>query len=420
LDLTFARYTLANGIRLIVKENHHAHSVVVRGYLHAGANLDPPDRLGLAAFMADAMRRGTEKRTFAEINETVESVAASVYVNVGRHLLGFGGKSLAEDFTLLVELIGDNLLCPAFPPAEIEKLRGEIITDLNELEDDPRGLARRYFREILYTLDHPYGRPVEGTLKTIPQITRADLLDFYQKLHPRNGAIVVVGDVTGEAVYQTLETALGHWSPPHPPPVTTVPPPPTLIKPVRAFHTMENKSQTDVVLGTIGPSRLADDFYAAYIGDTILGRLGLGGRIGMSVRDNEGMAYYARSSLYGGLGPGPWIIYAGVNPTAVDKAIEVMLTEIRQFCEEFVTDQELADAKAYLTGILPLQMETNEGVAATLVELELYQLGDDFIARYPDIIHAVTKEDIQAAALNHLNDEIYALSIAGPYHQGNS
>lgn len=420
MDLTFARYTLSNGIRLIVKESHHARSVVVRGYLHAGANLDPLDKLGLASLAADTMRRGTEKRTFAEINETVESVAASVYINAGRHLFGFGGKSLAEDFKLLVELISDNLLCPTFPATEIEKLRGEIITDLNELEDDPRGLARRYFREILYTLDHPYGRPVDGTLKTIPQISRADLLDFYQKLHPQNGAIVVVGDVTGEAVYQTLETALGFWSPSHPPPDTTVPPPPTLIEPIRALHNMGNKSQTDVVLGTIGPNRLADDFYAAYIGDTILGRLGLGGRIGLSVRDNEGMAYYARSSLYGGIGPGPWIIYAGVNPTAVDKAVAVMLGEIRQFREEFVTDQELADAKAYLTGILPLQMETNEGVAATLVEMEVYQLGDDFIARYPDIIQAVTKEEVRAAAQNYLNDTIYALSIAGPYHQGDS
>jgi zinc protease len=178
---------------------------------------------------------------------------------------------------------------------------------------------------------------------------------------------------------------------------------------------MENKSQADLVLGWGGPDRLADDFYAAYVGDTILGQLGLGGRIGQRVRDAEGLAYYARSSLQGGPGPGPWFVFAGVNPAGVDKAIDLIRAEIRRVCQEVVTDQELADAKAYLTGILPLQMETNEGVAAIIQETHLYQLGDDFIARYPDLINGVTREEIQAAAQKYLNDEVYALSIAGPY-----
>ena len=91
---------------------------------------------------------------------------------------------------------------------------------------------------------------------------------------------------------------------------------------------------------------------------------------------------------------------------------------IRRFRQEPVTDPELADAKAYLTGILPLQMETNEGVAGILLDMHLYQLGDDFIARYPDIINGVTKEAIQAAAQKYLSDEVYALSIAGPYFEG--
>ncbi|HEX9925379.1 MAG TPA: pitrilysin family protein [Anaerolineae bacterium] len=416
MNLEFARYSLSNGITLIVKENHHAQSVVIRGYLRGGANLDPPERIGRAAFTADVMRRGTKKRTFNEINETIEAVAASVYVNAGRHLLGFGGKSLAVDFEFLVELMTDNILGPVFPAKEVEKLRGQIITDLKELEDDPGGLARRYFREILYPPGHPYSRPVEGTFKSIPHLSRADLLDFYQVLHPHGGIVVVVGDVTGEFVYQTLEATLGQWAPTHPPPDTAVPLPAPLSEPIRSLHKMDNKSQTDLVLGHIGPQRVAADFYATYVGNTILGQLGLGGRIGHSVRDNQGLAYYAGTSMLSGLGPGPWFVYAGVNPVAVDRAIELILTEIRRFNQELVTDQELVDAKAYLTGILPLQMESNEGIAATLMEMQIYQLGDDFITRYPDLIYAVTKEDIQAAARKYLSDTVYALSIAGPYH----
>jgi zinc protease len=183
---------------------------------------------------------------------------------------------------------------------------------------------------------------------------------------------------------------------------------------------MPTKSQVDLALGNVGPSRLAQEFYAADVGDTILGQLGLGGRIGLSVRDTAGMAYYARSQLHGGLGPGPWFIYAGVNPAAVERAIDLIRAEIRRFRQEPVSDQELADAKAYMTGVLPLQLESNEGVAALIVEAHLYGLGDDYIARYPDIIRAVTKDEILAAAQKYLSEDIFALSIAGPYQQDSS
>jgi zinc protease len=415
VDLTFQKYTLSNGITLIVKENHHAQSVVVRGQVYGGANLDGPERAGLASFTTSVMRRGTANRTFTEINETVESVGASVYVNSGRYLTGFGGKSLAEDFALLVDIMTDILLTPVFPTEEIEKVRGQIITGLREAEDSTRSMASRYFRQLLYGLDHPYGRSSNGTLESIPRLSRADLLHFYQQtLHPQDGAVVVVGDIKSETVYQILETSLGHWQPDRLPPERTVPDPQPLTAVKRNVHPMPNKSQADLVIGTVGPRRQADDFYAAEVGDTILGQLGLGGRIGLSVRDKEGMAYYARTSLSGNLGPSPWTIYAGINPANIDKAIDLMLAEVRRFRTEPVTEQELADAKAYLTGTLPLQLESNEGVASILLESHLYQLGDDFIARYPELIHAVTPEGIQAAAQKYLNDEVYALAIAGP------
>lgn len=415
MDLTFQKYNLANGLTLIIKENHHAQSVVIRGQLQGGANLEVLEQAGLASFTTSMMRRGTASRTFAQINEAVEAVAASVYVNAGRHLIGFGGKSLAEDFNLLVEILSDMLLNPTFPNEELEKVRGQFITGLKEDEDSPRSMAGRHFREILYGTEHPYGRPASGTIESINQLGQADLVNFYQRvLHPAKGILVVVGDVTSDMVYQTMERALGQWQPAHSPPDVTLPEPRPLTVPVRRVHPMPNKSQADLVLGVIGPRRQDSDFYAAEVGDTILGQLGLGGRIGMRVRDQAGMAYYARTNLGGNMGPAPWTAYAGVNPAGLDKAIELILAEIRRFREELVTERELADAKAYLTGILPLQMETNEGVASMLMEIELYQLGDDFIARYPNLINAISQEEIRATAQKYLDDHLFALAIAGP------
>ncbi len=416
MNLEFKKYKLANGMALMVKENHHAQSVVISGRLRGGSGLDSLEKMGLADFTTDMMRHGTTTRTFSEINETVESMAASVYVDCGRHLTTFGSKGLGEDFGLLAEIITDCLSNPTFPLEETEKLKGQIITHLKEVSDSPRSMADRHFRELLYTLDHAYGRPISGTLESVSKITQDDLVNFYQQnAHPQGGIVVVVGDVQSQAVYETLEATLGQWQPNHAAPDADLPLPRPLIETGRRVYPMKNKSQADLALGCIGPSRGMADFGAAYLGDTILGQLGLGGRIGKSVRDEGGMAYYARTYLTGGLGPGPWYIYAGVNPNSIEKAIDLILLEIRRFREELVTEQELADAQSYLTGVLPLQMETNEGIASILMEIHLHQLGDDFIARYPDLINAVTRAEIQAVAQKYLSHEVYALSIAGPY-----
>lgn len=419
MKLQFASYNLSNGITLIVKENHHTQSVVVRGHVHGGANWDPPDKTGLAGFATSMMRRGTTQRTFAQINETVESLGASVYVNCGRHFTTFGGKCLAEDFAVVLELMADTLLQPAFPRDEIENVRGHLITNLKQLADSPRAMAHRCFRQSLYGPDHPYGRPFSGTLESVANITRDDLLDFFNKLHPQHGVVIVVGDVQSQAVLAAMEAALGRWQPPGRALPFAAPPPVPLVETVRHIHTMPTKAQADLVLGYIGPTRASDDFYAAYVADTILGNLGLGGRIGKNVRDEAGLAYYARTDLSAGLGPTPWSIYAGVNPDNVDQAIDLILAEVRRAREQPVLDQELADAKSYITGVLPLQLETNEGIASTLLEIQTFQLGVDYVARFPDLINAISKEMVQAVLQKYLNDQIYALAVAGPYQDDN-
>lgn len=415
---TIRRYALSNGMRLVVQENHTSPSVVLQGHLWAGAIFESAQQTGLANFTASAISHGTHRRTFQQINETTESLGAAIDVDGGRHLVHLSGKALAEDFEVIVDVLADVLRNPTFPPAEVNKVGGQLLTRLKEIEDDTEALANREFRRLLYTPEHPYGRPIIGTLESIPHIERDDLVNFYQAYYgPRQGMLVVVGDVTADAVYEVLEKHLGDWRPDTDVPTWQLPTVARLNEPRRLVRTMTNKTQVDIVLGTVGPARRSPDVYAAKLADTILGHLGLMGRLGQNVRDEQGLAYYAYSGLEAGLGPGPWSVWAGVAPEHVERAIASILDEIARLRDEPVSDQELEDSCDYLTGSLPLRLETNEGVADMLLHMELYELGDDYVMRYPQIIRSVTKEQVQQAAQHYLDPEHYALAIVGPYRE---
>jgi zinc protease len=177
---------------------------------------------------------------------------------------------------------------------------------------------------------------------------------------------------------------------------------------------MAGKVQSDIVWGVHGLTRTAPDYYPAMIGNMILGRLGMGGRLGDNVRENQGLAYHISSGIQAGLGAGPWTARAGVNPANVERAVQAILHEIEQFRQEGPTDEERSDARAYLTGIMVLGLETNRGMAGALLDIEIFNLGKDFVERYPDIINGVSREAIIEAARTYLSTENYVLAVAGP------
>ncbi|HIQ00995.1 MAG TPA: insulinase family protein, partial [Anaerolineales bacterium] len=184
--------------------------------------------------------------------------------------------------------------------------------------------------------------------------------------------------------------------------------------PRRRFIPIPGKTQTDLVLGYPGPPRTDPAFLDAALCNTILGVFGMMGRLGDKVRDEQGLAYYSYSRIEGGPGPGPWMAIAGVNPANVEQAIESIRAEIRRICQEPVEPKELADSQAFLVGSLPLRLETNEGVARAILEMELYDLGLDYLQRYSDLIQEITPERVLAAAQTWLDPDAYTLAIAGP------
>jgi len=226
--------------------------------------------------------------------------------------------------------------------------------------------------------------------------------------------IVVVGDVRVEQAIAKIERAFGKWRARGKPEAYAIPDAPPLEQIARKSMPLDGKTQADIVLGYPALRRGDPDYYALSVGDLIFGRLGLYGRLGASVRDQQGLAYYVMSGIEAGLGAGPWTVHAGVNPKNVDRAIDGILAEIKRLCSAPVTQDEFAEARDFCTGSLALRLETNDGVAATLGEIELFGLGLDYLQRYPDIIRALTPEQILAVTRKYAQVEHYALAIAGP------
>ena len=409
------RRELANGIVVLARENHYAPSVVITGSLDAGGIFDPSARTGLASFASSMLLRGTANRDFATIHEMLEGNGASLSISSGQHTAGFSGKSLAEDLPMLVDLLADALRHPVFPDEHVERLRGQRITGLKILDQDTRYTAGRLFRELAYPAEHPYSREVDGGIETITAITRAQMVEFHRQHYgPRGMFVVVVGAVDADEAIRMVEGYLGDWSYPDQPTLPDLPPVPP-IDIVRAQTAiLPGKSQTDIVLGVPGPSRFADDWHAANLANSVLGVFGMYGRIGAEVREKRGLAYYSYSRLDGGLGPGAWRVLAGVNPANAHQAIDAIRDEIRRITAAPVSEDELADNKANFIGRLPLQLETNEGVAGAIVGMERYRLGLDYLRRFADAIQAVTAEEMLAAAQRYLNPDAYALAVAGP------
>jgi zinc protease len=296
----------------------------------------------------------------------------------------------------------------------VERLRGELLTRMAMRDNSTRARSEQAFYELAYP-NHPYAIDEDGYPDTVRAITRDDLVDFHHRhFGPRGMIVTIVGAVQAEAAVGLVERYFGDWDNPAQPPEPALPPvsPPQGVQVRRV--TMPGKIQSDLILGGPGPTRKHPRYLAARLGNNILGVFGMGGKIGHEVRERGGMAYYAASALDGGLGPGPWRAYAGVNPKNLDRAVELILREMRKFTQRKVSEEELAENKTFFLGRLPLSLETNEGVAGSIGTLELYDLGLDYLQRYPALIGAITREEILEVAREFLSAERYVLAVAGP------
>lgn len=408
------RTTLSNGITLLARSSFVSPSISMGGYLPAGAIFESDEKLGLADFVSSCLMRGTQTHSFDSIYNELESVGASLGFDSNVHNLNFGGRSLVEDFPLLLTLFSESLRTPTFPKKEIETLRTHMLTSLALREQSTSEMAAMAFDRMLFA-DHPYSRPTDGNVETVQSITRRDMLDFHRRhFGPKGMVIAVVGAIEPQQAAEALEKILGGWQVPGQIPPPPLPNPKPIGKSIRHHHPIPEKFQSDLVIGVLGPSRKDPEYFSASLGNSILGQFGMMGRIGDVVREKSGLAYYASSSLNAGVGPGSWEVSAGVNPQNLEKAIDLIEKELRRFIKNGVTKEELADNQANYIGRLPLSLESNSGVAGALLNIERFGLGLDYYQRYETTVRKVTRADVLETARKYIDPERLVISTSGP------
>ncbi|MEW6187182.1 MAG: pitrilysin family protein, partial [Thermodesulfobacteriota bacterium] len=308
-------------------------------------------------------------------------------------------------------ILSDILLNPLFPPPEIERKIGELKARLKRMDEDPRQVAHLTVAKKMFGT-HPYAFPEEGTLEALSSITRQDIVRFYQTYYrPNNITMVVVGQISIEEGEKLLRPLFKDWEPK---PVTrpVFPPVPLPARPVSEIIDRPI-TQANIVWGHPGIARSNPDFYALQVMNYILGGGGFVSRLVDNIRDNLGLTYGIYSHFDAREYPGAFQIAVETKNQNANRALSEIIKEIRNLLEKGVSETELSEAKAYLTGSFPLRMDSNGKMVRLLSAMELYGLGSDFPEQYPKLINQITAEDVLNVARKYLHPDKFLLVVVG-------
>jgi len=374
-----------------------------------GAAQDALGKGGTATLVASLLDEGAGEFDAKTFHARLERRAIELGFQAERDTLRGTLRTLTENKEEAFDYLRLALTQPRFDPSDVEVIRAQVASLLRRVESSPTDIANLRWWQVAFA-DHPYGRPVNGTLESVPTVTIADLKDYTRRVLARgNLKVAVVGDIDAESVKVMLDRVFG-----------ALPAQPEL-KPVpnvlpqgmgRRVVVKLDVPQAVVTFGGPGIARKDPDFMAAYIVNHILGGGAFSSRLYQEVREKRGLAYSVYDSLV-------WLnhsaLFLGGTATRADRAGETLAVidkEIHRLAEDGPTADELAKAKAYLNGSFVLNLDTSSKIAALLVQLQLDGLGIDYFTRRPEMINGVTLEDARRVA-KRLLDSGMLVTIAG-------
>lgn len=413
-----ARTQLDNGATLLVLENHATPTVSIHGSLRAGSYFEPRDKPGLARMTAEMLARGTRKRTKLELAGDLESVGAEIDFSADPFAVNIVARSLSEDLPLVVHTLAEELREPAFPADELEKLKQQTIAAIQEQQANTRYRGYERFTELIFDPSSPYYLPAgQKLIQSINSITVDDVSRFYTERYGGRSLIVAMaGDVRANDVRGQFQEAFGSFEGPESVRIDVTDPTPQATA-RQEVVLLKEKANVDILLGSAAPLRReSKDYYAAVLANSALGESTLSSRLGLQVRDKEGLTYGINSRFRApSLAAGPWYVGVSVNPKNVDQAINSALSVLRDYVKNGIRPEELADEKSSAIGSFKVSLATNGGLAEALWNAEFFNLGTDYIDRYPHLIQAVTVEEVNAAIRKYFRPDQLTVVIAGDY-----
>lgn len=409
--------TLPNGLTVVVKENHNNPTVTVNGLVRAGRIDDPPDLPGLGNFTVSMLSNGTTEHSKLELAEIIEDAGLELGFSPSREYFNFSGRSLTEDFGLLLDLLAEQLLKPAFPDEEIEKTRQQILAGLLDSQNDTFDQAFYTGRELIYGGDHPFAGRVEGRPEAVKRIGQDDLKAWYAAhVLPDGAVLTIVGDVDADSALAEVARRFGAWSGGDEGRAQ-------LLARGAEFSSAQagqrqdmpipEKSNVSLVWMGPGASKLGAKQWAAQLVTSFILGGDMSSRLNNRLRLQEGLTYGAFSWFSNGRAAGPFCVAVQVNPDNVAPAISATQEVLADYAAQGATADELQLAKSYLTGNFPVKLSNNGAVAGVLTESVYLGKGVDYVGDYPDLIRAVSLDDVNADAAQVANPDGMLLVAAG-------
>jgi zinc protease len=408
----FERRTLPNGLRLVIAPVHKLPVVSVAAVVDAGAAADPPGKEGLARLTARALDEGTAELDALALADRVERLGATLDAGADWDAAVVALTTLAPKLEEAFAVLAEVLARPAFPEREVERLKAERLADLLHLRSDPGGLADAAFAEAVYGSGSRFGRPEGGGAAAVQGLTRDEVAAFHAaRYRPGATTLIVAGDVSADDAEALVRRTLGGWVG-EAPAAAAADDRAGSEAPRAVLVAKPDAQQSELRLGHVGVPRTTPDYFPLLVMNSILGGL-FNSRVNLNLRERHGYTYGARSGFDWRRSAGPFAVESAVATDKTVAAVREVLGEIARMRDEPVAPEELSLATSYLDGVFPIRYETTSAIASALSALVIFGLPDDYFDTYRARVRAVTADEVQRVAREHLRPERLQLVVAG-------
>jgi len=402
--------TSPGGIKAWLVESHVNPLIAIRFAFVGGASQDAPGKDGQAYFVTSMMDEGAGELDASAFQEREQALAMRMEFDAGRDVMLGNIQTLAENKDEVFDLVRLAMSKPRFDEDALERVRAQILAGLKFDENDPETVASLAWDRLAFN-DHPYGRPVKGTMASIAAITSEDLHDYVRRVFARDKLVVsVVGDITAEELGPALDQLFGDL--PERSELVLVAEARPPLGPTREVIIMD-VPQSVAQFGHRGIARDDDDFIAAYVLNYIIGGGGFSSRLMEEVREKRGLAYSVYSNLYPYQHGAVFVGNVATKNEAVGQSLTVIQDELLRLSEQGPSQEELDSAKSYLTGAYALRFESSSSIASQLLWIQIEDLGIDYITKRNALVEAVTMDDIKRVAKRLLAADQLITTIVG-------